>query len=55
MVIAEGIETAAQLSLTAKSGCDAVQGYYFARPMSPLALEQWLAVRQPSRAAQLEI
>jgi len=55
MVIAEGIETAAQLSMTVKSGCDAVQGYYFARPMSPPALEQWLAVRHPLSAAQQEI
>jgi diguanylate cyclase (GGDEF)-like protein len=55
LVIAEGIETAAQLSLTVKSGCDAVQGYYFARPMSPAALENWLAIRQPSRAVQLEM
>jgi len=55
LVIAEGIETAAQLTLTVKSGCDAVQGYYFARPMPPQALEQWLFERQPSTAAQLEI
>ncbi len=54
-VIAEGIETAPQLSLTVNSGCDAVQGYYFARPMPPLELEEWLSTREPAAPAQLEI
>ncbi len=33
-VVAEGVETEAQLSLLRASGCDEVQGYYIGRPMS---------------------
>lgn len=33
-VIAEGVETAAQRDALAEMGCDAYQGYYFARPMA---------------------
>jgi FixJ family two-component response regulator len=32
-VIAEGVETQAQLSVLAAQGCDQIQGYYYARPM----------------------
>lgn len=32
-VIAEGVETAAQLDLLTKAGCQYVQGYYFCRPV----------------------
>ncbi|MBV8835259.1 MAG: EAL domain-containing protein, partial [Alphaproteobacteria bacterium] len=31
-VLAEGVETAAQLELLAKEGCDAMQGYFVGRP-----------------------
>ncbi|HEY0307672.1 MAG TPA: EAL domain-containing protein [Acidobacteriaceae bacterium] len=33
MVIAEGVETAEQLKLLKKWGCEEVQGYYFAKPL----------------------
>lgn len=31
-VVAEGVETAAQLEFLKKLGCDLIQGYYFSRP-----------------------
>ena len=39
-VVAEGIETAAQLRLLRDLGCDWAQGYYFAQPMSSAELQQ---------------
>jgi diguanylate cyclase (GGDEF)-like protein/PAS domain S-box-containing protein len=41
-VIAEGVETAAQLSYLARQGCDQVQGFYFSRALPVLELEQLL-------------
>lgn len=41
-VVAEGVETRAQLDLIANVGCDAVQGYLVARPMRPETLLAWL-------------
>ncbi len=32
-VVAEGVETREQLERLRETGCDYVQGYYFARPM----------------------
>jgi EAL domain-containing protein (putative c-di-GMP-specific phosphodiesterase class I) len=34
-VIAEGVETAAQLSYLRRHQCDQIQGYYFSRPLAP--------------------
>ncbi len=42
-VIAEGIETTEQLELLRAAGCDYGQGYLFARPMSALAFDNFLA------------
>jgi EAL domain-containing protein (putative c-di-GMP-specific phosphodiesterase class I) len=42
-VVAEGIETAAQLACLRDLTCDRGQGYAFARPLSPDALEALLA------------
>ena len=41
LVIAEGVETAAQLQFLRDRGCDQIQGYYLARPMPPEALERF--------------
>jgi EAL domain-containing protein (putative c-di-GMP-specific phosphodiesterase class I) len=40
-VVAEGVETAAQRDLLVGMGCDELQGYLFAKPMSAAALTLW--------------
>lgn len=44
-VIAEGVETEAQLKLLKDAGCDLVQGYYFSRPLPPHDFEQRILSR----------
>ena len=34
-VVAEGVETAAQLNTLRQGGCDIIQGYFFSRPVPP--------------------
>jgi diguanylate cyclase (GGDEF)-like protein len=41
-VVAEGVETDHELAELRRFGCDAAQGFYFARPMPAEALEKWL-------------
>jgi EAL domain-containing protein (putative c-di-GMP-specific phosphodiesterase class I) len=43
--IAEGIETERQARVLTDAGCDELQGFLFARPMSSADLEIWLADR----------
>ncbi|UCF47734.1 MAG: EAL domain-containing protein [Myxococcales bacterium] len=45
-VIAEGVETEAQLSYMREHGCDIAQGYLYARPASPEDLTPWLQANQ---------
>ena len=40
-VVAEGVETAQQYAAVRRLGCDLVQGYFIARPMSASQLEAW--------------
>lgn len=42
-VVAEGVETKAQLDYVASVGCDAVQGYYLAPPLSQAGCSAYLA------------
>ena len=42
-VIAEGVETAAQLRFLRDHDCDEVQGYYFSRPLPPAEYARMLA------------
>lgn len=44
-VVAEGVETEAQLTALGQMGCDSIQGYLFARPMPAKALAAFLADR----------
>ncbi|MCP5283179.1 MAG: EAL domain-containing protein [Rhodoferax sp.] len=41
-VVAEGVEHEAEAELLRQSGCDELQGYLFARPMSAADLQTWL-------------
>jgi PAS domain S-box-containing protein len=41
-IVAEGIEERAQLDLLVENGCDAGQGYYFARPLPAEEFLAWL-------------
>ena len=41
-VIAEGVETGAQLALLRENGCDELQGYYFSRPVPAEECERML-------------
>lgn len=47
-VVAEGVETPAELAVASNCGVDFVQGYFFARPLSPAQIELCLrnAVQQ---------
>ena len=40
-VVAEGVETEQQQDILRKLGCDELQGYLFAKPMSANALLLW--------------
>src|SRR6185436_1455531 len=42
-VVAEGVETLAQLDFLRENGCDEMQGYYFAKPMPAEECRQALA------------
>ena len=42
LVVAEGVETAAQLTYLETSQCDQMQGYYFSRPLTAQAFEDML-------------
>ena len=44
-VVAEGVETADQVTRLRTLGCDEAQGYYFARPMTVDAIDALLAAR----------
>jgi diguanylate cyclase (GGDEF)-like protein len=49
-VVAEGIETEAQLEFLTRQGCDRLQGYLFSRPQPVDKLEPFLAERKVTTA-----
>jgi diguanylate cyclase (GGDEF)-like protein len=51
-VVAEGVETEAELAFVRESQCDEFQGYLFARPMRAEDLAEWLGERHLSQAEQ---
>ena len=50
-VVAEGVETDGQLNLLTELGCDVVQGYLYARALSPSAFGRWLLDHSAARAS----
>ena len=49
-MVGEGVETMQQARMLMRLGCDAAQGFLYARPMPPEAVETWLA---PERGAEV--
>jgi EAL domain-containing protein (putative c-di-GMP-specific phosphodiesterase class I) len=45
VVVAEGVETSDELDAVVATGCDLVQGYFYARPMPSDQLTAWLERR----------
>ncbi|MEA2319306.1 MAG: hypothetical protein QOD44_3495, partial [Solirubrobacteraceae bacterium] len=52
-VVAEGVETEAQLSQLRRLGCDSAQGYLFSRPLAPADMSELLGTRLGPAAAQV--
>src|SRR3954470_16289966 len=52
-VVAEGVETDGQLKLLTELGCDVVQGYLYARALSPPAFGRWLLDHSAERAGKM--
>lgn len=42
-VVAEGVETAEQVSFLQKLGCESCQGFYYSKPISAKDMSNWLA------------
>lgn len=42
-VVAEGVETEAELKVIRQSQCDAAQGFYLCKPLPPEKLKEWIA------------
>jgi len=51
--IAEGVETEEQLSVLRSMGCDEIQGYYFAKPMTNMEFAKWLATFQGAQRSRV--
>ena len=49
-IVAEGVETEAQLDFLRAEGCDKAQGFLFSRPLEFEALRSWLEARNGSAA-----
>jgi EAL domain-containing protein (putative c-di-GMP-specific phosphodiesterase class I) len=52
-VVAEGVETEGQRKLLAELGCDVIQGFLYARALSPGAFGRWLLDHSAARASTM--
>jgi predicted signal transduction protein with EAL and GGDEF domain len=52
-LVAEGVENEATAAHLASSGCDASQGYFYARPLPAVELEAWLDAHERIEESQL--
>ncbi len=50
--VAEGVEDESTFAMLSEMGCDAIQGYYCARPMAADALLRWWPQRSPALPAR---
>lgn len=50
-VVAEGVETEEHAKIVTNLGCDTLQGYAFAKPLSPTQIERFIAKHQQGSAA----
>ena len=49
-VLAEGVETEAQLSFLQDQNCDEIQGYYFSKPVAPSRITEHLQTKSMTPA-----
>jgi EAL domain-containing protein (putative c-di-GMP-specific phosphodiesterase class I) len=50
-VVAEGVETPAQVEFLRAQGCDELQGYLVSRPVDTAAFARWFAERERAELA----
>jgi len=50
-VIAEGVETAAQLDYLKRAGCEEAQGFFIARPLEEPELRNWWRMTEAQQSA----
>jgi EAL domain-containing protein (putative c-di-GMP-specific phosphodiesterase class I) len=52
-LVAEGVETAAEMDMVEACGCDSVQGYKFSKPLPADKFQLWRAEYESSAASKL--
>lgn len=54
-MVAEGVETVAELRALAALGCDEAQGYYLSKPMPAAEVTSWVTMRHSLHASSREL